>query len=50
MKTIDVTINAQFVIPDDWDVVEHVPDSTYPEDRLTVLKIKDAYYDFSLNA
>ncbi len=46
MKTIDVTINAQFVIPDDWDVVEHVPDSTFPDDRLTVLKIKDSYYDF----
>ncbi len=46
MKTIDVTINAQFVIPDDWDVVEHTPDSTFPDDKLTVLKIKDSYYDF----
>ena len=46
MKKIDVTISAQFLVPDDWEVVEHTPDSQFPDDRLTVLKIKDAVYDF----
>lgn len=46
MKTIKVTINADFEVPDDWEVVEHVPDDEFPDDKLTVLKISDAYYDF----
>ena len=46
MKTVRVKINASFLIPDDWDVVEHIPDETFPEDKLTVLKINDDYYDF----
>ena len=46
MKTINVTINARFLVPEEWDIVEHVPDQNYPDDKLTVLKINDNYYDF----
>lgn len=46
MKEINVTINASFSIPDDWDVVEHIPDSKYPDDKMTVLKIDGNFYDF----
>ncbi len=46
MKNINVKINASFAVPDDWEVVDHVPDNTFPDDKLTVLKINNAYYDF----
>jgi hypothetical protein len=46
MKTIQVSIQAEFVIPDDWNIKEHVPDPSYPDDKLTVLKIGKNYYDF----
>ncbi len=46
MKTIEVNITAEFIVPDDWDVVEHVPDPQFPEDIRRVLKIDDQYYDF----
>jgi|GEM_PF-637605 len=46
MKTIEVNIKAEFIIPDDWEVIEHVPDPDYPEDVRKVLKIEDQYYDF----
>jgi len=46
MKTIEVNITAEFIIPDDWEVTDHVPDSTFPDDKLTVLKINNDYYDF----
>ncbi len=46
MKTIEVKITAEFKIPDEWEIIDHVPDSSFPEDRITVLKINDEYYDF----
>ena len=46
MKTIEVNITAEFIIPDDWEVIEHIPDPTFPDDKLTVLKIKNDHYDF----
>lgn len=46
MKTINVNINASFLVPEDWTVVEHVPDCEFPDDKLTVLKINGHYYDF----
>lgn len=46
MKTIEVNINAVMSIPDDWEVVEHCPDPAFPDERVTVLKIDDRYYDF----
>lgn len=46
MKTIEVKITAEFMVPDEWEVTEHIPDPTFPDDRLTVLKIEDGYYDF----
>ena len=46
MKNINVTISARFAVPDNWEVVEHVPDTSFPDDKLTVLKINDSYYDF----
>jgi len=46
MKTIRVNITAEFVVPDDWEVVNHAPDITYPNDKLTVLKINNDHYDF----
>jgi hypothetical protein len=46
MKTIEVKISAEFIVPDDWEVTDHVPDPSFPDDSLTVLKINDNHYDF----
>ena len=46
MKTIEVNIKAEFIIPDDWEVTDHVPDPNFPNDKLKVLKICDNHYDF----
>jgi len=46
MKTIEVKITAEFDIPDEWEVVEHVPDAEYPDNKLKVIQIGDDYYDF----
>ena len=46
MKTIKVNIIAEFEIPDEWEIIDHVPDPSFPEDKLRVLKIEDEYYDF----
>ncbi|MCP4021242.1 MAG: hypothetical protein GY729_05325 [Desulfobacteraceae bacterium] len=46
MKTIEVKITAEFEIPDDWEVVDHTPDVSYPENQLKVIKIDNQYYDF----
>lgn len=46
MKTIEVNITAEFIIPDDWKVTDHIPDPTFPDDKLTVLKINNDHYDF----
>ena len=46
MKTIEVNIKAEFIVPDDWEVVDHVPDAAYPDDKMTVLKINNQFYDF----
>jgi len=46
MKTIKVNIIAEFNIPDEWDIIDHVPDPAFPDDKRTVLKIEDDYYDF----
>ena len=46
MKTIQVNINAEFEIPDDWEIIDHVPDPAFPDDRIQVLKIHDKFYDF----
>ena len=46
MKTIEVNITAEFIIPDDCKVIDHVPDPTFPDDKLTVLKIHNDHYDF----
>ncbi|MCP3945152.1 MAG: hypothetical protein GY710_27240 [Desulfobacteraceae bacterium] len=46
MKTIEVKITAEFKIPDEWEITDHVPDSLFPEDKMTVLKINGEYYDF----
>ncbi len=46
MKTIEVKITAEFKIPDEWEIIDHVPDSSFPENIITVLKINDEYYDF----
>lgn len=46
MKTIEVKIKAEFKVPDNWEVVAHMPDPQFPEDIRQVLKIDDHYYDF----
>ncbi len=46
MKTIEVNIKAEFIVPDDWEVTEHMPDPEYPEDIRRVLRIDDQFYDF----
>ncbi|WDP90142.1 MAG: hypothetical protein HUN04_10670 [Desulfobacter sp.] len=46
MKKIKVEIKAEFIVPDDWEVIEHVPDPEFPEDIRRVLKIDDNFYDF----
>jgi hypothetical protein len=46
MKTIEVNITAEFIVPDDWRVIDLVPDPDFPDDKLTVLKVNDEHYDF----
>ena len=46
MKTIEVKITAEFKIPDEWEIIEHVADASFPDDKITVLKINGEYYDF----
>ncbi|WP_033398511.1 hypothetical protein [Desulfospira joergensenii] len=46
MKTIEVSIKAELSIPEEWEIVEHCPDPAYPDERVTVLKIRDNFYDF----
>lgn len=46
MKTIEVNISAKFIVPDDWEVIDHVPDPSFPDDIITVLKINADHYDF----
>jgi hypothetical protein len=46
MKTIEVKITAEFKIPDEWEIIDHIADPSFPEDKITVLKINDEYYDF----
>lgn len=46
MKTVQVNITAEFIVPDEWEVVDHLPDPKFPEDVRKVLKIDDQYYDF----
>lgn len=46
MKTIEVNIRAEFIVPDAWEVTEHVPDPEFPDDIRRVLKIDDQFYDF----
>jgi hypothetical protein len=46
MKTIEVNITAEFIVPDEWEVIDHVPDPKFPDDKLTVLKIYNNHYDF----
>lgn len=46
MKTIEVNITAEFKVPDDWKVIDHVPDPSFPDHTLTVLKIGNDHYDF----
>jgi hypothetical protein len=46
MKTIEVKITAEFTVPDEWEVIDHVADSEFPDDKITVLKIDNEYYDF----
>ena len=46
MKTIEVSIKAEFIVPDDWEVTEHMPDPEFPEDIRRVLRVDDKYYDF----
>ena len=46
MKTIKVTITAEFSVPDQWEVVDHIPDDAFPEDQVRLLRIENEYYDF----
>ena len=46
MKTIEVNIKAEFIVPDDWEVTDHTPDPEFPDDVRRVLKIDDQVYDF----
>lgn len=46
MKTVEVNIKALFSVPDDWEVIDHVPDPEFPDDVRRVLKIDGQYYDF----
>lgn len=46
MKTIEVNITAEFIVPDDWEIIDHVPDSSFPDDKRTVLRIDNDHYDF----
>ena len=46
MKTLEVNITAEFIVPDHWEVVEHVPDPEFPDDVRKVLRIDGQFYDF----
>ncbi len=46
MKTLSVNITAEFLVPDDWEVVDHIPDPEFPEDVRRLLKVDDQFYDF----
>ena len=46
MKTVEVSIKAEFVVPDDWEVVDYIPDPDFPLDVRQVLKVEDRLYDF----
>jgi hypothetical protein len=46
MKTIEVNIKAEFIVPDDWEVVAHMPDPEFPEDIRRVIRIDNQFYDF----
>ena len=46
MKRVEVNITAEFTVPDDWEVVDHVPDPEFPEDVRRVLKVDGQFYDF----
>ena len=46
MKTIEVKITAEFIVPDEWEVTDLVPDPKFPDEVRTVLKIDDQIYDF----
>lgn len=46
MKTIEVNITAEFNVPDEWEVVNHMPDPEFPDDIRRLLKIENRYYDF----
>lgn len=46
MKTIEVNIRAEFIVPDNWEITDHVPDPEFPEDVRRLLKVDGQYYDF----
>lgn len=46
MKTIEVSIRATFVVPDDWEVVDYIPDPEFPADVRQVLRVDGRLYDF----
>ena len=46
MKTLSVNIMAEFSVPDDWEVVDHIPDPKFPEDVRRLLKVDGEFYDF----
>lgn len=46
MKTLSVTIMAEFAVPEDWEVVDHIPDPAFPEDVRRLLKVDGQFYDF----
>jgi len=46
MKTLSVNITAEFCVPDDWEVVDHIPDPEFPEDVRRLLKVDGQFYDF----
>lgn len=46
MKRVEVRLTAEFTVPDDWEVVDHVPDPAFPEDVRRVLKVDGQFYDF----
>jgi hypothetical protein len=46
MKTIEVKITAEFIVPDDWRVIDIVPDPDFPDDKRRILTINNEHYDF----